>query len=61
MTKNSRDVSNEKYQRNNKTRSRSISNKQLVEDVDIRRRKSSKGNREEGLISGAESSLLTTS
>ncbi len=56
-----RDVSSGKHQRSSKTRSRSVSNEQLAEDVKSRRRRSSKGHREEELTSGAESSLLTTS
>ncbi|KAF6218331.1 hypothetical protein HO133_005678 [Letharia lupina] len=56
-----REVSGGKHKRSSKTRSRSGSNEQLVEDVNSRRRRSSKGYREEELASGAESSLLTTS
>ena len=56
-----RDVSGGKHRRSSKTRSRSVSNEQLAEDVKSRRRRSSKGHREEELTSGAESSLLTTS
>lgn len=56
-----REVSAGKHQRSSKTRSRSVSNEQLAEDVKSRRRRSSKGYREEELTSGAESSLLTTS
>ena len=57
----SRDVSGGKYKRSSKTRSRSVSNEQLAEDVKHRRRRSSKGHKEEELASGADSSLLTTS
>ena len=56
-----REASGGKYKRSSKTRSRSGSNEQLDEDVKYRRRRSSKGQREEELASGAESSLLTTS
>ena len=56
-----RDVSGGKHKRSSKTRSRSVSNEQLVDDVKSRRRRSSKGLKEDELPSGAESSLLTTS
>lgn len=56
-----REVSTGKHQRSSKTRSRSVSNEQLAEDVKSRRRRSSRGYREEEVTSGAESSLLTTS
>ena len=56
-----REVSSGKHKRSSKTRSRSVSNEQLAEDVNSRRRRSSKGHRDEELASGAESSLLTTS
>ena len=56
-----RDVSSGRHKRSSKTRSRSVSNEQLAEDVKSRRRRSSKGHKEEELASGAESSLLTTS
>ena len=56
-----REVSSGKHRRSSKTRSRSVSNEQLTEDVKSRRRRSSKGYKEEDLASGAESSLLTTS
>ena len=55
-----RDVSSGKHKRSSKTRSRSVSNEQLAEDVKTRRRRSSKGHKEEELTSGAESSLLTS-
>ena len=57
----SREASGGKHKRSSKTRSRSVSNEQLAEDVTSRRRRSSKGHKEEELASGAESSLLTTS
>lgn len=56
-----RDVSSGKHKRSSKTRSRSVSNEQLAEDAQSRRRRSSKGHREEDFASGAESSLLTSS
>lgn len=56
-----REVSGGKHKRSSKIRSRSVSNEQLAEDVKNRRRRSSKGYREDELASGAESSLLTTS
>lgn len=56
-----REVSSGKHKRSSNTRSRSVSNEQLTEDVRSRRRRSSKGYKEEDLASGAESSLLTTS
>lgn len=56
-----REVSAGKHKRHSKNRSRSVSNEQLTEDVKSRRRRSSKGYRDEELASGAESSLLTTS
>lgn len=56
-----REASGGKHKRSSKTRSRSGSNEQLVDDVKSRRHRSSKGHREEELASGAESSLLTTS
>lgn len=56
-----REVSGGKHKRSSKTRSRSVSNEQLAEDVKSRRRRSSKGYKEEESASGAESSLLTAS
>lgn len=56
-----REISGGKHKRSSKTRSRSVSNEQLAEDVKSKRRRSSKGHKEEELVSGAESSLLTTS
>ena len=56
-----RDVSSGKHKRSSNTRSRSVSNEQLAEDVKTSRRRSSKGHKEEELTSGAESSLFTTS
>ena len=56
-----REVSREKHKHSSKTRSRSGSHDQPTEDVKSRRRRSSKGYKEEELASGAESSLLTAS
>ena len=56
-----RDVSSGKHKHSSKTRSRSVSNEQLAEDVKTRRRRSSKGHKDEEFASGAESSLFTTS
>lgn len=55
------EVSGEKQKRSSKTRSRSGSSEQLAEDSKGRRRRSSKGYREEEFTSGADSSLLTAS
>ena len=56
-----REVSSGKHKRSSKTRSRSVSSEQLAEDFKSRRRRSSKGHKDEEFPSGAESSLLTTS
>ena len=56
-----REVSNGKHKRSSKDRSRSVSSEQLAEDVKSRRRRSSKGHREEEPPSGAESSFVSTS
>lgn len=56
-----RDVSSGKHKRSSKTRSRSVSSEQIAETLKSDRRRSSKKYREEELVSGAESSFLTTS
>ncbi|KAI9813611.1 MAG: hypothetical protein M1827_003681 [Pycnora praestabilis] len=50
-----------KHHRSNKSRSGSLSKEQLAEAVKSPRRRSSRSHRDEELISGAESSLLSTS
>ena len=57
----SRQVSGSKHKHSSKTRSRSVSNEQLVETSKTSsKRRSSKQYREDDLVSGAESSLLTS-
>jgi len=55
-----REISSGIHQRSSKTRSRSVSNEQLVEIHKSGRRRSSKSNKEEEVPSGAESGLLTS-
>ena len=55
------EVSSGKHKRSSKTRSRSVSNEQIVDAHKSGRRRSSKSYKEEELPSGAESSLVTTS
>ena len=56
-----REFSNGKHKHSSKNRSRSVSSEQLAEDVKSRRRRPSKGQREEEPPSGAESSFVSTS
>ena len=61
LTERPREVSSGKHKRSSKTRSRSVSNEQIVETHKSGRRRSSKSYKDEDLASGAESSYLTTS
>ena len=56
-----REASSGRHQRNSKTRSRSVSNEDIVESSNSGRRRSSKRHRDDELPSGAESSLATNS
>ncbi len=56
-----REASSGRHKRNSKTRSRSVSNEDILESSNSGRRKSSKRYRDEELPSGAESSLATNS
>ena len=55
-----REVSSSKRKHSSKTRSRSVSNEQVVENLKSPRRRSSRHHQEEDFVSGAESSLLTS-
>lgn len=56
-----RDISGKKHRHGSKTRSRSVSEEQILESGKSPRRRSSRHRAEDELPSGAESSLLTTS
>ena len=56
-----REVSKGKHKRGSKSRSRSVSQEQILENIKSPKRRSSRHHREEELPSGAESSLLTNS
>ena len=56
-----REASSGRHKRNSKTRSRSVSNEDILESSNSGRRRSSKRYRDEELPSGAESSLATNS
>ena len=55
-----REVSSSKRRHGSNTRSRSISNEQVVDNLKSPKRRSSRHNQEEEFVSGAESSLLTS-
>ena len=61
LTERPREVNSGKHKRSSKTRSRSVSNEQIVETHKNGRRRSSKSYKDEDLPSGAESSLLAAS
>ncbi len=55
-----REVSSSKRKHGSKTRSRSVSNEQVIDSLKSPKRKSSRHHQEEEFVSGAESSLLTS-